>query len=79
MAMIEAVKTIRKDERFVIVEISKTIDISILAPNAKISDFICLDRSSDGSFRTEKDGVVGILSTKDKKVEFIFLAWFKSG
>lgn len=54
--------------------ISNAIDISILGPHAKVSDFISLDECSDGSFATEKDGVFGILSTIDRKVEFIFFA-----
>lgn len=55
-------------------EIGKINHIGILGPNAQVSDFIFLDRCSDGNFRVEKDGVVGILSTKDRKIEFIFFA-----
>lgn len=58
-------------KEFVFMNNSNAIDVSILGPHAKVSDFIYLDESSDGGFKTEKDGVVGILSTKDGKVEFV--------
>lgn len=48
------------------------MDISILGPSAKESDFITLDKCSDGHFAVDKDGVVSIFATGDKKVEFIF-------
>lgn len=59
------------------------MDISILGPLAIESDFIALDKCSDGRFFNGKDGVLSILSTSDRKVEFIFfkdyaLAYVKS-
>jgi beta-phosphoglucomutase len=55
-------------------ETSNSIDISILGPGAKETDFIALDKTSDGCFTAGKNGVVRILTTQDKKVEFIFFA-----
>jgi len=50
------------------------MDLSILGPEAKESDFISLKKCSDGQFVVGSDGVQKILSTSDKKVEFIFFA-----
>lgn len=59
------------------------MDVRFLGPLAKESDFITLEKCSDGRFVKGKDGVTSILSTGDKKVEFIFfkdhvLAYVKS-
>lgn len=59
------------------------MDVSVLGPSAKKSDFISLEKCSDGRFAVGKDGVESILSTGDRKVEFIFfgnsvLAFVKS-
>jgi len=48
------------------------MDIRFLGPLAKDSDFISLKRCTDGRFATGKDGVVSILASGDRKVEFIF-------
>ena len=48
------------------------MDIRLLGPLAKDSDFISLKRCTDGRFATGKDGVVSILASGDRKVEFIF-------
>ena len=48
------------------------MDIRLLGPLAKDSDFISLKRCTDGRFATGKDGIVSILATGDRKVEFIF-------
>jgi len=50
------------------------MDLTILGPAAKESDFIALEKCSDGQFVVGRDGVQKILSTGDKKVEFIFFA-----
>jgi beta-phosphoglucomutase-like phosphatase (HAD superfamily) len=50
------------------------VDISILGPIAKKTDFISLQKCSDGCFEAGKSGVDSILATLDKKVEFIFFA-----
>jgi beta-phosphoglucomutase len=47
------------------------MDIRFLGPLAKESDFISLEKCSDGRFATGKNGVVSILSTGDRKVEFL--------
>ncbi|MBN2455014.1 MAG: HAD family phosphatase [Sedimentisphaerales bacterium] len=59
------------------------MDVSFLGPDAKESDFISLERCTDGNFRLGEDGVVAIFATGDRKVEFIFfsdhvLAYVKS-
>jgi beta-phosphoglucomutase len=59
------------------------MDVSVLGPLAKKSDFISLEKCSDGRFVSGKDGVESILATGDRKVEFIFfgnsvLAYVKS-
>ncbi|MDD5134819.1 MAG: HAD family phosphatase [Phycisphaerae bacterium] len=59
------------------------MDVSFLGPSAKESDFLAIEKCSDGRFAKGKDGVTSILSTGDKKVEFIFfkdhiLAYVKS-
>lgn len=59
------------------------MDISILEPSAKESGFISLRQCSDGRFSVGKDGVISVLATGDRKVEFIFfgnhvLAYVKS-
>lgn len=59
------------------------MDIRLLGPLAEESNFISLEKCSDGRFATSKDGVVSILATSDRKVEFIFfkdhvLAYVKS-
>jgi beta-phosphoglucomutase len=48
------------------------MDVRFLGPSAKKSDFISLEKCSDGRFAAGKDGVVSILATGDRKVEFIF-------
>jgi len=48
------------------------MDIRLLGPLAKDSDFISLKRCTDERFATGKDGIVSILATGDRKVEFIF-------
>jgi beta-phosphoglucomutase-like phosphatase (HAD superfamily) len=48
------------------------MDISMLGPLAKESDFITLEKCSDGRFAQGKDGVISIIATGDRKVEFIF-------
>jgi beta-phosphoglucomutase len=48
------------------------MDIRLLGPLTKESDFISLKRCTDGRFATGKDGVVSILASGDRKVEFIF-------
>ena len=48
------------------------MDLTILGPAAKESDFIALKKCSDGQFIVGSDGVQKILSTTDKKMEFIF-------
>ena len=50
------------------------MDVRFLGPSAKKSDFISLEKCSDGRFATGEDGVVSILSTGDRKVEFIFFS-----
>ena len=50
------------------------MDVRFLGPSAKKSDFISLEKCSDGRFAAGKDGVVSILSTGDRKVEFIFFS-----
>lgn len=57
--------------------------ITMLGPQAKASDFLTLNSCSDGHFTVGNDGVVAILATRDRKVEFIFfpdhvLAYVKS-
>lgn len=52
---------------------SNLIDMNILSPNAKISDFIELEKTSDSRFLLRQNGVQAILSTQDQKVEFVFL------
>ena len=48
------------------------MDIRLLGPLAKDSDFISLKRCTDERFATGKDGIVSILATGDRKVEFVF-------
>lgn len=48
------------------------MDISILGPQAKESDFIPLENCSDERLSVGKNGVLSILATGDRKVEFIF-------
>jgi beta-phosphoglucomutase len=50
------------------------MDVSVLGPLAKQSDFISLEKSSDGRLIAGKDGVTSILATGDRKVEFIFFS-----
>jgi len=50
------------------------MDLTILGPAAKESDFIALEKCTDGQFIVGSNGVQKILSTGDKKVEFIFFA-----
>ena len=45
-----------------------------LGPNAKQGDFLSLNQTSDARFRAGTDGVCAILSTGDRKVEFVFFA-----
>jgi beta-phosphoglucomutase len=59
------------------------MDVRFLGPSAKESDFLPLEKCSDGRFVKCKDGVTSILSTGDRKVEFVFfkdhvLAYVKS-
>jgi len=59
------------------------MDIRFLGPLAKESNFISLEKCSDGRFATGRDGVISILATGDSKVAFIFfkghvLAYVKS-
>jgi beta-phosphoglucomutase len=59
------------------------MDVRFLGPSAKESDFLPLEKCSDGRFVKGKDGVTSILSTGDRKVEFVFfkdhvLAYVKS-
>lgn len=48
------------------------MDVRFLGPLAKESDFISLKKCTDGRFAAGRDGVISILSTGDRKVEFIF-------
>lgn len=48
------------------------MNIDFLSPNASKEDFIELNSTSDNRFSAGENGVQYILSTKDKKVEFIF-------
>ena len=48
------------------------MDVSSLGPSAKRSDFVSLEKCTDGYFFVGKDGVTSILATGDHKVEFIF-------
>jgi len=50
------------------------MDITILGPDAVESDFVSLQRCSDNCFVVGRDGVCSILSTLDRKVEFVFFA-----
>jgi beta-phosphoglucomutase len=54
--------------------IRKTIIIPDVGPISKESGFIPLNVCSDRHFQVEKDGVVSITATGDKKVEFIAFA-----
>jgi beta-phosphoglucomutase len=47
------------------------MDVSFLGLSAQKSDFISLEKCSDGRFAAGKDGVISILATGDRKVEFI--------
>ncbi|MCI0514666.1 HAD family phosphatase [candidate division KSB1 bacterium] len=49
-----------------------SIDLQFLGPAAKMSDFVPLSTTSDGYFQTHQAGVNQILTTRDRKVEFIF-------
>ncbi len=42
-----------------------------MGPIAKSSGFISLDRTSDGRFEAGKQGVVSVVATGDRKVEFV--------
>jgi len=48
------------------------MDVRFLGPSARQSDFISLERCTDGRFAAGRDGVISILATGDRKVEFIF-------
>jgi beta-phosphoglucomutase len=50
---------------------SKNIFIPAIGQIAEHAGFILLDSCSDGNFRVGKDGVISIVATGDKKVEFI--------
>ena len=57
--------------------------IGYLGPQAKVEDFVSLEKTSDNRFFVGRDGVKGVLATGDGKVEFIFfdehvLAYVKS-
>jgi beta-phosphoglucomutase-like phosphatase (HAD superfamily) len=47
------------------------IDLKILGKNARLSDFISLNKTSDNCFVSGENGVTVILTTLDKKVEFV--------
>lgn len=53
---------------------SKTITIPALGTITGEAGFVFLDSCSDGNYRVGKDGVVSIVATGDKKVEFIAFA-----
>ena len=48
------------------------MDVRFLGSLAKESDFISLKKCTDGHFAVSKNGVISILATGDRKVEFIF-------
>jgi len=48
------------------------MDVRFLGPSAKKTDFISLEKCTDGNFEVGKDGITSILATADRKVEFIF-------
>jgi len=48
------------------------MDVRFLGQEARQSDFISLERCTDERFATGRDGVISILATSDRKVEFIF-------
>jgi beta-phosphoglucomutase-like phosphatase (HAD superfamily) len=52
-------------------ESQSTAPLQVLGPNAKESDFVALQQTSDGRFSTGVDGVVSVLGTNDGKVEFV--------
>lgn len=54
--------------------LNNSIDISMLGPSVELSDFISLRATSDGHFNLDAEGVRGIFSTQDRKVEFILFA-----
>jgi hypothetical protein len=53
-------------KEFVVMGNSKAIDVSILGPHAKVSDFIYLHESSDGGFKTEKDGSTALKAARNQ-------------
>ena len=48
--------------------------LAFLGPNARQGDFLTLNQTSDARFRAGSEGVNTILSTGDRKVEFVFFA-----
>jgi len=48
------------------------MDVRFLGQSARESDFISLEKCTDERFATGRDGVISILATGDRKVEFIF-------
>jgi len=48
------------------------MDVRFLGKSARESDFISLEKCTDEHFAAGKDGVISILATGDRKVEFIF-------
>jgi beta-phosphoglucomutase-like phosphatase (HAD superfamily) len=48
------------------------MDVRFLGSLAKETDFISLKKCTDGCFAVGKNGVISILATGDRKVEFIF-------
>ena len=63
--------------------IVKTSLLGHLGPNAKQEDFVPIPQTSDGRFRVDGKFIAAILSTGDRKVEFVFfgdhvLAYVKS-
>ena len=48
------------------------MDVRFLGSLAKETDFISLKKCTDGRFAVGKNGVISILATGDRKVEFIF-------
>ena len=59
---------------FMIILKENLMDVRFLGPSAKKSDFISLEKCSDGRFAVGKDGVESILATGDRKVNSYFLA-----
>lgn len=54
--------------------VSKLANISVLGKNARISDFISIPKTSDDRFKAGKNDVNAVLTTSDRKVEFVFFS-----